>query len=236
MMAKRGVVILLAVLILASCSGKDTRGGGKGDSTYRLVDTAAIFHQDDPNCSAPTGTVALTADSIGPLPRHATFGELLAICPGAKRDYYDYGGGIQPAALYFRFKGALIAAVDTTTETYTDSVTPTNRVGLWVISGDSVVLPGGHRFPQNLGQLRAAYPEGILDAAKGDDMTGVTARACALPSVLFYLGYDEPTPADMGDWPFDAKAASDSAGINRAEVGIRTVVDDSVCKGVATYF
>jgi hypothetical protein len=187
------------------------------------------------DCAGVSGVMRVSADSVGPFPLHATFAELRNICPQAVKDYYRGVGGWQPPALYFHAPGVAIAAVDTFYDSYDSPIGPEHVPGLWTFVGDSILLPGGHLFPKTAGELRHAYPRGTLTSAKGDDMDGVTAQVCALPSLTFQFGYDEPTPKAMGEWSLSARAISDSARIFFAELEPRLPPRDSICVGVPTY-
>lgn len=199
-----------------------TSGGSLVDSSWGRPDTVLVC--------ASGGALHLGDDSIGPFPLRGSFSELLSICATPKREIYSEPGGIQPPALYFYFQGALLTAVDTSNNSEADSVSGLHHPGYWVFKGDSLVLPGGHRFPRTLGDLRASYPKGQTSIDERDDSDGATANACELPGILFLLK-DPGMPDTLGEWPFSVIHIPDSTRIRGAELRLGVAPNPRSCGG-----
>ena len=243
-MSIRTLAIMSGLLFALGCGSRQQQGSqsaSSGTDSFMLsgpnggplVERAYIdVHDTASKCSGITGVLRVTADSIGPFPRRATFAALRKICPLALKNFYSGSGGWQPPALYFHTPGAMIAAVDTFFESSFDPIGEEHIPGLWVIQGDSVMLPGAHPFPSNLGALRREYPNGLVQAEFFDDGDGATAFVCDLPQSLFLLGWiDHLVPAEVGEWHFRDQVVADSATVFGMELRDGPPRTDPLCVG-----
>ena len=156
----------------------------------------------------------MSADTIAGFPAGARLADLDERCHSDIED--DYGiGGYTARARIFTFPGARIAAVQSDNES---ALQYDQAADLWSGEGDSLRLPDGRLMPATVGELRAAYPHGLVSSDKGDDSDGVVAYVCEFPRLAFPLGYEPPTPADTGHWPLSAHAIPDSTKLWRIEV------------------
>ena len=211
----RAVAILGCLIALAGCDQR-AQSASRGTTVSARTTSAA---QSGPSvrhgvCSLPTFGLRIAADSVAGLPTTRPIAELDRRCASDSVDDYGIGGATAKARIY-RFPGGTVAAVQSDNES---ALQPTQPADLWSAEGDSLRLPDGRLMPATIGELRASYPHGFVSADKRDDSDGVLAYVCAFPRLTFVLGYDTPTPADTGHWPFSARPVPDSIKLWRIEV------------------
>jgi len=111
----------------------------------------------------------------------STIGTLRRRCPAA-RDTVISGEVTSFAALLLPFRGASVIA-----EEWAAKLDANRSADVWIIVGDSIVLPGGVTLSTEWGSLRRSYGRAVGDLPGEDWETSVYFVFCSMPRMVFEL-------------------------------------------------
>lgn len=169
--------IIVHVAGLWSCSGE--RGApALGRSSANSAVAPQLQQPLDP-CLSAQPSIAITADSIGPLHLRRPLSVLRSLCPSSY-DTVRMGEERAYPAIAFPLSGVTAIAFQ-----YRDSLRLEEPAEDWAVRGASGVLPGSVAITSSWGEFLRAYGDSLLLESTSD--FGVTVMFCALPRLWFKL-------------------------------------------------
>jgi len=150
-------------------------------------------------CPTHSGeTISVSSRGVARLPVDSPVRALRALCPAARDTFVSGEVGSSPA-LRFSFRGATVIGVQFDTFATPE---PSYPLDLWIIRGDSVILPQGLTLRSDWATIRRAYGNA---GGQIQSIDTVDFAFCTLPRLLFRIsaeGVDSMAPlTDPASFP-----------------------------------
>jgi hypothetical protein len=153
--------------------------------------------------SFASSEVAISLDSIGPIPLRSGLGVAGKVCPGFRRARGELESGNRVVDWTFNVNGVPVTAMQSL-GTATDTLKPAETWTVQSTTRSAILLPGKVPLPRTWGELRKHYNgPARLEISE----LGPMANICGLPGLTFSLSFSYG-PADIGTMTADGIPAT----------------------------